>query len=99
MKSRRKLKLGDVHTTPRNIQEVQALNLGDAQGIPSSSAKYQVIFHLLYFYCFICYVLFLERLRFLFSVLFSFLFCFVLRNKWLDPIIFVLEKTHSILIA
>src|SRR3954454_16149540 len=29
---------------------------------------------------------------------FCFLFCFrfVLSNKWLDPIIFVLEKTHSV---
>jgi hypothetical protein len=27
-----KLKLGDAHVTPRNIQEVQASKLGDAQG-------------------------------------------------------------------
>jgi hypothetical protein len=30
MKNGQKLKLGDVHVTPRNIQEVQASKLGDA---------------------------------------------------------------------
>jgi hypothetical protein len=30
MKYRQKLKLGDAHVTPRNIQEVQASKLGDA---------------------------------------------------------------------
>jgi hypothetical protein len=34
MKDGQKLKLGDAHVTPRNIQEVQASNLGDAQGTP-----------------------------------------------------------------
>jgi len=34
MKDGQKLKLGDAHVTPRNIQEVQASKLGDAQGIP-----------------------------------------------------------------
>jgi hypothetical protein len=32
MKNGQKLKLGDAHFTPRNIQEVQASKLGDAQG-------------------------------------------------------------------
>jgi hypothetical protein len=31
--------------------------------------------------------------------LLSVLFCFVCCNKWLDPNIFLLEKTHSIFIA
>ena len=55
--------LGMPMSPPRNIQEVQASNLGDAQCIPffinniiRSSLK------TLYFYCFTCYVLFLERL-------------------------------------
>jgi hypothetical protein len=39
MKYEQNLKLGDAHVTPRNIQEVQASNLGDAQGTPSSSTK------------------------------------------------------------
>src|SRR5215216_3593159 len=35
MKDGLKLKLGDAtHVTPRNIQEVQASNLGESQGIP-----------------------------------------------------------------
>jgi hypothetical protein len=67
MKDGKKLKLGDAHVTPRNIQEVQASKLGDSQGTPffinkniMSSVK------TLYFYCFICYVLFLEHLYFCF---------------------------------
>jgi hypothetical protein len=39
MKYRQKLKLGDTHVTPRNIQEAQASKHGDAQGTPSSSTK------------------------------------------------------------
>jgi hypothetical protein len=34
MKYGKKLKLGDAHVTPRNIQEVQASNLGDAPRHP-----------------------------------------------------------------
>jgi hypothetical protein len=34
MKNRQKLKIGDAHVTPRNIQEVQASNLGDAPEAP-----------------------------------------------------------------
>jgi hypothetical protein len=66
MKNGQKLKLGDVPLdTPRNIQEVQASKLGDAQGIPSSSTKStRSFFNALYFYCFMQYVLFLERLYF-----------------------------------
>jgi hypothetical protein len=33
-KNGQKLKLGDVHVTPRNIQEVQASKLGDAPEAP-----------------------------------------------------------------
>ena len=71
MKNGQKLKLRDAHVTPRNIQEVQASKLGDAQGIPSSSTKStRSFFNALYFYCFMQYVLFLERLYFLLCVLF-----------------------------
>jgi hypothetical protein len=55
MKDGQKLKLGDAHVTPRNIQEVQASKLGDAQGIPSSSTK--ILGHLSRHYIFI----FIER--------------------------------------
>jgi hypothetical protein len=34
MKNRQKLKFGDAHVTPRNIQEVQASKLGDAPEAP-----------------------------------------------------------------
>jgi hypothetical protein len=34
MKNGQKLKLGDAHATPRNIQEVQASKLGDAPEAP-----------------------------------------------------------------
>jgi hypothetical protein len=34
MKNGQKLKLGDSHVTPRNIQEVQASKLGDAPEAP-----------------------------------------------------------------
>jgi hypothetical protein len=34
MKNGQKLKLGDAHATPRNIQELQALKLGDAPEAP-----------------------------------------------------------------
>jgi hypothetical protein len=34
MKYGKKLKLGDAHVTPRNIQEVQASKLGDAPEAP-----------------------------------------------------------------
>jgi hypothetical protein len=70
MKDGQKLKFGDVHVTPRNIQEVQASKLGDAQGIPFFINKnIWSSFKALYFYCFICYVLFLERIYFLFLLL------------------------------
>jgi hypothetical protein len=66
MKYGQKLKLGDAHVTPRNIQEVQASKLGDAQGILFFINKnIRSSFKTLYFYCFICYVLFLECLYFL----------------------------------
>jgi hypothetical protein len=39
MKYGQKLKLGDAHVTPKNIQEVQASKLGMPHGTPSSSTK------------------------------------------------------------
>jgi hypothetical protein len=44
MKYGQKLKLGDTHVTPRNIQEVQASKLGDAPRHPFFIGKNQVIF-------------------------------------------------------
>jgi hypothetical protein len=80
MKDGQKLKLGDAHVTPRNIQEVQALKLGDAQGTPFFINKnIRSYFKTVYFYCFICYVFFLERLYFCFQ--FSFVL-FAVINGW-----------------
>jgi hypothetical protein len=95
MKYGQKLKLGDAHVTTRNIQEVQASNLGDApEAPPSSSAKirspikYQhTIFLLLHALC-----VFLGAYLLSLSVF----FCFICCNKWLDPNKFLLEETHSV---
>jgi hypothetical protein len=91
MKYEQKLKLGDAHVTPRNIQEVQASKLGDAPRHPFFMDKYQVIFQdtillLLHILC-------VFHGASLFSLLVF--FCFVCCNKWLDPKMFLLEKTHS----
>jgi hypothetical protein len=91
MKYGQKLKLGDDHVTPRNIQEVQASKLGDAP-TPFFIGKNQVtlqhtIFLLLHILC-----VFLGASLLLLSVFFSFV-CF---NKWLDPNKFLLEKTLSV---
>jgi hypothetical protein len=51
MKNGQKLKLGDAHVTPRNIQEVQALKLRDAPRHPFFIDKYQVIFQDTIFLC------------------------------------------------
>jgi hypothetical protein len=96
MKYRKKLKLGDAHVTPRNIQEVQASKLGDAQGTPFFINKIiRSSFKTLYFYCFICYVFFLERLYFCFQFYFV---LFSVINGWITPYLFWRE-THSIFIA
>jgi hypothetical protein len=81
MKYGQKLKLGDAHVTPRNIQEVQASKLGDAPRHPFLIGKNQVtfqdtIFLLLHILCVL-----LEASLLSLSVF----FCFVCCNKWLDP--------------
>src|SRR4051812_11553553 len=77
--------------TPRNIQEVQASKLGDSRGTPSSLIKStRSFFSALYFYCFMRYVLFLERLYFLCV----FLLFFFLFNKF-GPIMFCFVERHA----
>jgi hypothetical protein len=96
MKDGQKLKLGDAHVNPINIQEVQASKLGDARGTPSSSTK--ISGHLSRHYIFIAsYSMCCSWSVFIFLLLVF--FCFVCCNKWLDPNIFLLEKTHSVFIA
>jgi hypothetical protein len=87
--------LGMPMQPPRNIQVVQASKLGDAHATPkkypsgtsvkawgcppSSSAKIRSPFKTLYFYCFMHYAFFLERLYFSFQ--FSFVL-FAAINGW-----------------
>jgi hypothetical protein len=96
MKYGQKLKLGDAHVTPRNIQEVQASNLGVAPRHPLlHQQNYQVIFQDTIFLLLHILCVFLGASLFLLSLF----FCFVCCNKCLDPSIFLLEKTHSVFIA
>jgi hypothetical protein len=89
MKYGQKLKLGDAHVTPRNIQEVQASKLGDAPRHLFFISKNQVIFQdTIFLFLRILYIFLGASLLSL-----SVYFCFVCCNKWLDPNIFLLEKT------
>jgi hypothetical protein len=73
MKCGQNLKLGDAHVTLRNIQEVQASKLGDAQGTPSSSTK--ISGHLSRHYIFIAsYAMCFSWSIFIFNFIFI-LFC------------------------
>jgi hypothetical protein len=87
MKNGKKLKLGDAHVTPRNIQEVQVSKLGDSPEAPLLHR--QKSGHLSRHYIFIasCTMLFLGASLLLLSVS----FCFVCCNKWLDHIMLILE--------
>jgi hypothetical protein len=92
MKYGQKLKLGDAHFTPRNIQEVQESKLGDAPEAPLLHRKKSG--HLSRHYIFIAsYSMHFFGASLIFL---SILFCFVCCNKWLDPNKFLLEMTHSI---
>ena len=76
MKNGLKLNLGDAtRVTPRNIQEVQASKLGDAQGIPFFINKNSGFLPKHFIFIVSCtIVLFLEHLRFCFLCLVC-LFC------------------------
>jgi hypothetical protein len=81
MKNGQKLKIGDAHVTPRNIQEVQASKLGDTHGTPffinkNIRSSFKTLFLLLHMLCVV-----LGASLFLLLVL----FCFACYNKWLDP--------------
>jgi hypothetical protein len=88
MKYGQKLNIGDAHVTPRNIQEVQASKLLDALRHPFSIGKNQVTFQDTIFLLLRILYVFLGASLLSFSVL----FCFVCYNKWLDHIMFVLER-------
>jgi hypothetical protein len=95
MKYGKKLKLGYAHVTPRNIQEVQASNLGDASRHPFFINKNQVIFQDNIFLLLHVLCVFLGASLFLFSVF----LCFVCCNKWLDPTYFFWRRHISFFIA
>jgi hypothetical protein len=92
MKYGKKLKLGDAHVTPRNIQEVQASKLGDTPEAPLLHR--QKSGHLSTHYIFIASY----SIRFLGTslLLLSVFFCFVCCNKWLDPNKFLLEEIYIV---
>ena len=88
MKDGLKLKLGDAtHFTPRNIQEVQASKLGDAQGIPFFINKNPRFFPNASFLLFHAQLCGSWSLFFFFFVLVFHLICLLsLLNKLLDPL-------------
>jgi hypothetical protein len=76
MKYEQKLKLGDAHVTPRNIQEVQASKLGNTPRHPLLHLqKYQVIFQDTIFLLLHMRCVFLGAPLFLLSIFFCFLCC------------------------
>jgi hypothetical protein len=80
MKYGQKLKLGDAHVTPRNIQEVQASKLGDAPRYPFFINK--ISGHLSRHYIFIAsYAMHFSWSIFIFCFQFSFDF-FATINGW-----------------
>jgi hypothetical protein len=88
MKYGQKPKLGDAHVTPKNIQEVQASKLGDAPRHPFFIGKNQVTFQDTIFVLLCILWVFLGASLLSLSVF----FCFVCCDKWLDHIMFVLER-------
>jgi hypothetical protein len=96
VKNGQNLKLGDAHATPNKYPRGTSIKAwGCPRGTPSSSAKIRPPFKTLYFYCFIHYAFFLERLYF------SFQFYFVLFaaiNGW-TPTNFFWRRFTSFFIA
>jgi hypothetical protein len=92
MKKGQKFKLGDAHETPINIQEVQASKLGDAPRDPFFIDKNQVTFQDTVFLLLHMLCVFLGASLFLLLVY----LCFVCCNKWLDHIMFVLERPTDV---
>jgi hypothetical protein len=88
MKNGQKLKLGDAHVTPKNIQEVQVSKLGDAPEAPLLHRQKSGPLSTYYMFIASC------TMHFSWSV-FTFAFSFFFCNKWLDPNKFLLEEMHS----
>jgi hypothetical protein len=72
LKDGQKLKLGDAHASPQEIsKKYKRQTWGCPEAPPSSSAKIRSPFKTLYFYCFMHYTFFLERLCFCFQFSFA----------------------------
>jgi hypothetical protein len=95
MKNGQKLKLGDSRVTQEIYKKYNHQSLGMPRGTPSSSAKIRSPFRTLYFYCFVLYAFFLERLYFRFQFYFV---LFASINGWITPCLFWRE-TRSVFIA
>jgi hypothetical protein len=95
MKYGQKLKLGDAHVTPKISKRYKRQSMGMPRGTPSSSAKIRSPFKTLYFYCFVYYAFFLERLYFCFQ--FSFVL-FAAINGW-TPTCFLWRRCTLFFIA
>jgi hypothetical protein len=81
-----------IPTHPKKYQRGTSVKAwGCPRGTPSSSAKIRSPFSTLYFYCFMHYAFFLERLYFIFQ------FCLVLfaAINGSTPTNFLLEKMYS----
>jgi hypothetical protein len=82
--------------SPQKIsKKYKRQSLGMPRGTPSSSVKIRSPFKTLYFYCFVFYAFFLERLYFRFQ--FSFVL-FAAINGWITSCLFW-RDTHSVFIA
>jgi hypothetical protein len=81
MKYGQKLKLGDSHVTPRNIQDVQTSKLGDAPRQPFFIGKNQVTFQDTIFLLLRILCVFLGASLFSLSVFFCFVCCNTSREK------------------
>jgi hypothetical protein len=85
MKYGKKLKLGDAHVTPRNIQEVQASKLGDAPRHLFFIGKNKVTFQDTIFL--LLHLLYVFLGASLFSIL-VFFFLFAIINGWITSRLF-----------
>jgi hypothetical protein len=95
MKNGQKLELGDVHAPQQISKRYKRQSLGCPRDTPSSSTKIRSPFKTLYFYYFMHYAFFLERLYFSFQF---YLVLFATINGW-TPTNFFLEEMYSFFIC
>jgi hypothetical protein len=98
MKNGQKLKIRDAHALQEISKRYKHQSLGCPRGTPSSSAKIRSPFKTLYFYSFMHYAFFMERLYFFFSyVLFAAINGWTSTNFFLEEMYsFFICKEHSV---